>query len=708
MKPLEGYRVSVSAASDSAAVLAGELLAELGADVSSTSDPTSVDVVLLDRVALAGAVEEHRLMSEKAGGPIVVVISPFGLSGPLAAAPASELIVQALAGVLAANGYADDPPVQVGVPVGRTSAAILATAAVLAALFERTRSGRGQLVDIGEYDCVMNLLGTLLPTYFLTGREFDRIGNRHPMCAPWNAYPTADGWVVISTMGESQWRNVLTLIGRLDAASDPRFLNADLRVKNVAAVDEMLEAWTSTRPTQLVQQELTAVDIPVAPIRSVTEALADEQATARELVGVLGGVLQPGPLFRISEPKSNTQLGRLEPSQEVFVPHIPHGSEAISRPRVAPLEGIRVIEVGAYTAGPLAGRLLGQLGADVIKLEPPRGEGSRHLAQRLGDTGYLYFVNNTDKSGVQLALDTAEGAEQFRRLLIGSDVFLTNLAADTLQALHLDPDSVALVNPRVIYTSVTGYGLTGPSASRRAFDTVVQASSGIMSLTGFASQPPLKAALSVADIFSAFTATAATLAALVRRERDGCGQLVDTAMFDAAMWLSVPRWPHRQDDPPPMRRGNRDAVSCPHDVYRTLDDRWIALSVGTSEQWNALCNLLGDDVPASLRAASASDRQSMVDEIDALVLRWTATRSAEAAVAQLRAAGVPAAVPNLLGDVVNHPQTKARELILTQDDDFHGQLHVIGSPFRFSATPVGVRRRAPHLGEHNAQYLGQL
>lgn len=662
------------------------------------------DVLIVGRAAQDMLVEHGQDLSQLSGRYphlIVAVLSPYGLTGPLEAQPGTELVLQALTGVLTANGYPEDPPTQAGIPVARCGSAILAVAAIISALLERRRSGLGQLIDLSEYDALVTFLGTLLPTYFLTGQPFRRIGNRHPMSSPWNAYRTADGWVVLSTMGQSQWRTLLSLIRRVELYTDERFRNADLRVRNVGAVDEVIEAWTSVRATVEVLGAFSAAGLPAAPVRGLAQALNDDHTGARGLVRTAAGRLEVGPLLHLTE---GTTPPPAQPADAA--PTASDTGASSTGQREAPLDGVRVLEVGSFTAGPLAGRLLGLLGAEVVKIEPPQGEGSRHLAQRLGDTGYLYFVNNTDKFGIQLALDTPDGQRECRRLLAESDVFLTNLASDTLAQLGLDEAQVAQINPRLVYSSITGFGLTGPSASRRAFDTVVQAASGIMSLTGSPAQPPLKVALSIADIFAACTAVAGTVAALLRRDTTGRGQLVDSAMYDAAVWATQFSWPKALEAAAPTRHGNYSHEFCPHDVYLAGDGGWIALAVTDDDQWRKLVDLAADaHHRAELRGASTDERLQRREQIDSFVREWVATMPAAQVVSTLTDLGVAAAIPGGLADVATHPHTLARNLILVQEDPAHGQLHVIGSPFKFSATPVAVRRRAPHLGEHNDRYL---
>ena len=681
-------------------MLASSLLSELGAEVWDIgSSPledlgkSNVDIVLVDRAGLdylqLNGVDPHEL-SGTPRGPIIVVVSSFGLTGPLSECTGSELVIQALTSISAANGYPEDPPVQIGVPVAQCGAAIYAVIGALAGLIYREKSRQGQVLDIAEYDVAFSFLATILPTYFLSGEPFPRIGNRHAMTAPWNAYATADGWVVISTMGDSLWKSLLEVIGRLDLLDDPSFADADQRVLHVESVDEAVTSWTSELTTTDVNSRLVLAGIPVAPVHTLAEALSDDQTKARDLIRVVDGETRFGSIFKLSD----LEMTGAHDSRTSNVIPVSSG----------PLAGVRCVEIGSYTAGPLVGRILGQLGAEVVKVEPPKGEGSRHLAQRILDTGYLFFTNNTDKFGVELALETPEGVAAIKKLLSTSDMFLTNLAAETVAKLGLSVDQVSKTCPSLIYASITGYGLTGPKASLKAFDTVVQAGSGIMSLTGFPSRPPLKSALSISDIFAACAGAAGSLAALLRRNRTGCGQLVDISMFDCAVWLTHSVWPTSLGDSMPTRMGNKNSKFCPHDLYRAGDGVWVAIAVTDEEQWVRFCGM-SDSISKSIREASGQERVERREEIDSIVSAWIAQRSGAEAVECLATIGMPAGKVNLIGDAVAHPQTVARELLIDQEDEVYGRLHVIGSPFKFSVTPARVQRRAPRLGEHNSNYF---
>lgn len=772
--PLLGLRVIELAGLFSSASLCGRLLADLGADVvmfesedrlddrtqgisagpgrdcydfefvasgkrSMLFDATgasesrellydilcSADVLLVDREGLRDLSSlkiSKDTLAREMPSLIVCCISPFGLSGPLADVPATEITLQALAGPMLANGYREDPPVRAGIPIARCGGAVLGSLAIAAALFERVNSGLGQFIDLSQYDALLTLQGTLLPTYFITGKPFARIGNRHAMAAPWNAFRTADGWIVICTMGKSQWTALAKLIGHSELVDDPRFIDAEMRVKNISELDLHIESWTKSVTSKEATALLDQLGIPVGPILRIDEVLDNPHVKFRRLVKKEGDRIGPGSPLRLGEPKSTgllpvPKLGTTKVPWEqgsksewaAFSNSYAAGKTQETNEGKGPLDGIRVVEVGSFTAGPLAGRLLGMLGAEVVKIEPPKGEGSRQLAQRIGDTGYLYLINNTDKFGCTLALDTKEGRQQFLDIAKSSDVLITNLSTALTDEYKINFNEISNINPELIYCSVTGYGQLGPHGGRKAFDTVIQATSGIMTLTGFPEHAPLKVAMSVADVLGGCLGAAGAVVGLLNRIRTGRGELFDASMEDIAVWATQESWPELFGNKGiPSRSGNRDSRGAPNDCYRTMD-RNVVISIENDSQWQALLVAMGrSDLLQNSLFDSPADRMMHADEIDEIVLGWTSQLMASDVVSKCWSVGIPAGIPLELGEVANAQQTLEREMILTQNHPKYGPLKVIGSPFKFSRSLSAVKQIAPDLGQHNSKYLGNL
>ncbi len=753
-----------------AATLAGRLLAELGAEVSKLEPPEgdalrqrgpfhvhaaedgvsyaftlasamkhsicvspdaqadalhqlapNLDVLLLDAEVWQPLHRQGlRLeeMTERYPHLIVCVISPYGLQAPQDMWLWSELALQASTGLIATTGFPDQPPIRPGVPIVTHGTAIGAALTILAALYERRQSGRGQCIDLAGYDMAVAFLGTYLPTYFRHGTSLSRDGNRHPLAVPWNAYPTRDGWAIICSMGDTAWQRLLDAIGRDDLKEDARFLSALQRLAHVDEVDDLLSDWTRQHDTEVASGQLLQAGVPIGPILPVHQFVDDTYCRDRELrveVASHGGVAMStlGPVFKLSASPGRVSRGapvigdRALDACGAAAPVAPDALRGDSTSHMKPLNGVRMIEMAAYTAAPYGSRLLALLGAEVIKVEPLKGDPMRHLATRLVDDqpdAYVYHLYNTDKKSVSLNTGVPEGRQLLRQLIGTADVFVHNLSYDLMARLELTYDALHRVQPSLIYAVASGFGQGERWRERRAFDTILQAFAGVMAVTGEPDQPPVRTGISVIDLFGA-QMLAASVTAPVHHQRDtGEGQLVDVALGDVAAWLGCETWPLALAGQEVPRVGNRHWFMVPHNVYQT-QDRTIVISVDRDNQWQALLGLMGRaDLLAEARFATVEARLKAVDEVDACVQHWLDQQKSADAVAQCRRAGVPAAIVMEIGEAAEAAMASPRRVI----KPFEGH-QMLDSPFRFSRTPVGIETMAPTIGEHNQEvYRGLL
>lgn len=629
-------------------------------------------------------------------------VSSYGLTGPYADIVGSEITVQGLAGVLSTNGEEDDGPVAAGVPIAMYSGAFYSLISVLAAIYYRMRTGRGQLIDQSEFDAVIALQGTLIPGYLLSGKEYERVGNRHTLTAPWNVYRTRDGWVVISTVGDEQWQRLARVANCPQLVDDPRFLSTPDRVNNSEAMDAAIEEWSRTVDTVDVIAKLEAVGVPVGPVMSLEQAVSEPHARHRIVENRDGAAAAHTP-FRLSHSPTWRwgEVPELDPENVTAQwtgERFPFAGGSPDNSTVGPLHGIKVIDIGILTAGPLAGRILAMLGAKVLKIEPPHGERTRRMGQQVAGTSYLYYLNNTDKDGLTLDLTLGHERDRFRQLLLEADVVVTNVGDAPFSGIGTTDELIA-ANPRLIYCLISGYGVTGPKAGQKTYDSVIQAASGIMSLTGAAHKNPMKIALSIVDIMSALSSTAGILTALIERERSGKGQAVDASLFDVGLWMTQLQWPPLfRGGHVPSRQGNRHLNHAPHNCFKARDG-YIAVAVENDAQWAWLAKAIGhESLATDARFATEADRLGQVDAVEAIVGEWVGARTLGEAVTSLQAAGVPAAAVSKLSEAVEHPLTSARRMLVEQTSPETGKIRVIGSAIKMSHSKVAVRRMAPSLG----------
>jgi len=375
-----------------------------------------------------------------------------------------------------------------------------------------------------------------------------------------------------------------------------------------------------------------------------------------------------------------------------------------------PLDGIRVLEVGNYMAGPFCGMQLADLGADVIKIEDPRGgDLSRRLEPFVdGESGNFVRLNRGKRS-VALDLKQEAGADIFRRLSERADVIVENLRPGTMRDLGLEPQALMDTNPRLVYAAVTGWGLDGPYADRPALDIIVQGQSGLMSITGEEGGAPVKVGVSIADLTAALYATIATLAALRARDRDGRGQLVDVSMFESAVSLAV--WEagvYFGSGEVPRAAGSAHKLVAPYQAV-AASDRHFIVGATTPPNWKAFCVAIGlGPIENDPRFADANARRRNREALVETIEKVTRTKPAQEWLALLRKAGVPCGEIADYGDVFNDQHLLARKFFVDLEHPVLGTLRGLGSPMRLGRTPVAHRRAGPRLGEHSADVLREL
>jgi crotonobetainyl-CoA:carnitine CoA-transferase CaiB-like acyl-CoA transferase len=377
-----------------------------------------------------------------------------------------------------------------------------------------------------------------------------------------------------------------------------------------------------------------------------------------------------------------------------------------------PLSGIRVLDISQVMAGPYCCMLLGDMGADVIKVEPP-GVGDqtrRAMGARLkGEDSYGFLQLNRNKRSLELNLKVAAGQEVLRRLVESADVLVENGRPGTAKRLGIDFDTLHDINPRLVYASISGFGQNGPWAQRPGFDMIAQAMSGVMSVTGHAGQPPVRNSISVADLGSAMMALYAILSALIGRMRSGRGQFIDASLFDAALGLSI--W--EASDywgtgvvPGPIGSANR--MSVPYQAVRAQDGYFI---VGAANQklWMRFCEILerpdlATDVRFKDNSSRLSNRVALIEEIEKTLVQ----RSVDHWVDRLLAAGIPAGPINTYAEALSSEHARARELVMHVEHPVEGPLKLLGFPVKLHGTPQQLRRPPPLLGQHTNEILSEL
>jgi crotonobetainyl-CoA:carnitine CoA-transferase CaiB-like acyl-CoA transferase len=371
------------------------------------------------------------------------------------------------------------------------------------------------------------------------------------------------------------------------------------------------------------------------------------------------------------------------------------------------LDDVTVLDLSHALAGPFASTMLGDYGAEIIKIEPLEGEIARAWGPPFYGGEAAYFVNlNRNKKSVVLDLKHPEGRALFFRLLDGADVVLENLRVGSVARLGIDYAHAAERQPRIVYCSISGFGQDGPYRDRAALDLVVQAESGMISVTGEPGGHGVRAGVSIADITAGMYAAFAILAALHARQRTGRGQFIDVSMLEGQLGiLSGMIGAYVADGVVPKPLGTAYGALLPYQTFRTKT-RDIAIGIGSDKLWRSFCPLLGrpdlvDDPRYVNNAARNANRPSLVAALQDAFLR----RTYEEWEAILLPAGIPMGAINTLDAVVAHPQVAARAALVECEHPVAGRTRMVAPPVRMSDTPGAVRLPAPLLGEHTDEVL---
>ena len=376
-----------------------------------------------------------------------------------------------------------------------------------------------------------------------------------------------------------------------------------------------------------------------------------------------------------------------------------------------PLAGMRVLELAQIMAGPTAGMMLADMGADVIKVEKlPGGDDSRGYSEpQVNGVSAPFMILNRNKRGIALNLKRAQGREILLRMVRDADVLTENYRKGTLEKLGLGYDVLAAENPSLIYCAVSGYGREGPFADKGGFDLIAQGFAGLMSITGEPGGPPAKTGNSVADINAGILAVAGILAAYAHKLKTGEGQVVDTSLMEAALqqtyWHAAIYFATGQS---PGATGSAHILTAPYQAFHAKDG-WLNIGGANQANWERIADVLGyAEWRNDPRFATNAARMANIVELTALMNAVIAARNKAEWIEAFDAAGVPVGPVNTIGEALSHPQTLARGMVVDLDHPRAGPTKALGCPLHFSKTPTAVKRPAPLLGEHTREVLREI
>ncbi len=376
------------------------------------------------------------------------------------------------------------------------------------------------------------------------------------------------------------------------------------------------------------------------------------------------------------------------------------------------LENIRVIDLTQALAGPYSTMLLGDMGADVIKIETPgSGDQSRGWGPPFVEGESAYFLSiNRNKRSVTLDIKSTEGRAILHKLVATADIFVCNIPkAVSRQRAGIDAVTLQTLNPRLIYCLISGYGSNGPYAERPGYDLIAQGEAGLMSVTGETEGEPMRYPIPIADITTGMYSTIGILGALLTRQKTGRGQILDMTLLESqSAWLTMLASSLLNGGQEPQRLGNAHPNIVPYQVFRA-QDKYIILTVGTEKLWQAFCDALGlEQLKNDPRFATNAERNRNRAVLVPILEELFASRPADDWLDKLKNTGIPAGPINSISETVVHPQHRARNFIVELEHPLAGLVKSMGNPVNLSETPISYRLPPPTLGQHTDEILAEL
>jgi crotonobetainyl-CoA:carnitine CoA-transferase CaiB-like acyl-CoA transferase len=663
----------------------------------------------------------------------LVSITPFGQTGPYKDFRGSDLVGQALGGMVYVNGFPDEPPLQgLGLQAYHSASTYAAIGALLA-LLARERTGRGQCVDVSVQECVAAALEHASSFFHQQGTIAERQGSLH-----WTRYfrvaRCRDGYAMHCTLGD--WTSLIEWVkgdGKAQDLAEPAWEDFNYRRDHCSHLFDVLDAWAKDYSVGELVEGAQLRRIPYAAVLALLQLPENPQLRARGFFvpvrhdEIGNTITYPGAPYVFSA--TPWRIRRRPPllgehNEEIFAElerralNAAHTTDSALSPQhsgLRTLDGVRIIDFTWVVAGPVATRILADHGAEVLKIE--RRDALDFGSRRGGLTGNL----NRGKQSIVLNMGTPQGVELAQRLVATADVVIDNFSARVMRNWGLDYDQLRRLKPDIIAVSMSGFGHTGPQRDYVSYGPTLQALSGYTLSMRHPDGEPAGWGFSYSDMAGGYSGALAVLIALWHRRRTGEGQWIDLSQFENLAALLGPRvldlLVHGRDGGP-LGNGSQERPGAPHGVYRCLDqsgsgparDRWCAIAVFGERDWQRFCDALGHpEWTRSERFASETARIEHQRALDAHVEAWTRMQEAEAVMTRLQRAGVAAGVVANAEDLCRRdPHLQDRGYWARLATPEGAEVMLDGVPVHLSDTPGSVAAPGPLLGEHTDVVLQRL
>ena len=659
---------------------------------------------------------------------IEIDLSPFGRSGPYAAWRGSDIATWAMGGYMYFTGEKARQPLSLPGSQSELQSGTHAAFAALAALYEQRRSGWGQQIEISDLESALSAHAWLISSWAASGQLLDR--DTHDLI------PCADGWVFLMAMVPTP--NLFLVMDKPELMDDPIATDLLNWAERVPEIRAMFEEWAADKTAVEVAAKAQALRVACTPVLDAAALAADphtqergywEEGDSVWAQGAVGDVRFPGQPYQLTATPSVRRGGAptLGQHSESLRSEL-SGTTAVASVRPPqpeqhdpPLRGLRVVELTANWAGPIAGRHLADLGADVIKVERAARPATRALfwpgpeldLQRQGYNRAMYFNHlNRNKRDVVVDLQQDRGKEIFKELVRSADVLIENNSARVMPNLGLGWEDLKQINPRLIMVSMSGFGATGPSKDWVAYGSNIETTSGLTAITGYEPDGPrYRTTLFYADPVAGIHGAVAIMAALEHRRESGEGQWVDISLNEVGAGFcfeSLLSYQASGELRQPM--ANRDPRFAPQGAYVAAGiDKWVALSVQDDDDWLALCAIIDrPDLAADSKLARMEGRWANHDAIDDAISAWTQGLEQYEIAWALQREGVSAAPVLANWQMLPDPHLHQRGFFVDIEHPVVGVYPYASWPWRFARTPASIRRAAPVFAEHNRDVFLEL
>ncbi|MBI3246755.1 MAG: CoA transferase [Deltaproteobacteria bacterium] len=683
--------------------------------LTATADVLLIDAQPGDEAALGLS---HEDLARENPRLIYCHLPAFGSKGPHARRYPDDALVTAIGGLLGSQWSHRDGGVHLVIPIASYGAAFVASSSIAAALYEREQSGQGQKLEVSWLAGAFAMqTGSVMyhPDLF---RLFNARMNPLGPIPVYRLYQAQDDWLFIACGNPTFWNKLCLALEQPEWTADPCYERAPWGIapEHRDTLAERIAAIIATKPREEWLQILREHDVPCAPVTSRQEFIEHRQTIHNGMrVEIddpqLGKTIQMGIPLRLSATPGvikgpapllgqHTEEVKSEPRAANHEPPTPQLGTQDSALRT-PLQGVIVLDFASYIAGTLGPMVLAQLGANVIKVETPQGDAFRSF-------GFGFLGWNQGKRGLSVNLNSAAGREVVYDLVRKADVVVENLRPGATKRYGIDYETLAQLNPQLIYATVTAFGSSGPDHDYPGFDPLLQSRSGIMRAQGGHDHPPFYLTCGICDYAAALLSAYGVAAALYARKRTGKGQRVETSLINSSMAVQSGNFIFH-DGRPDMENGAPDlwGTSAVYRIYPTADSS-LFLAVVEPAHWSRLCELLGvADLPSRYDFPRA--RQTPVDSpLSQALASMFASKSTETWLARLDAVGVPAAPILSLPQLFSDEHVAANDLLATHTHPHWNEVRQTGLLTKFSRTPATLPYVGPQLGQHTAEVLHEI